>query len=85
MWLPSAQDQVPRRELFGATEQQIARWLGDGRTELLFQEVDVAPDGRFEHRHLLRPEGEFGVRFADIAVDSMPATAADYDRAHNGE
>ena len=72
-------------ELFGATEQQIARWLCDDRTQLLFQEVDVAPDGRFEHRHLLWPEGEFGVRFVDIGVDSMPATAADYDRAHNGE
>jgi hypothetical protein len=68
-------------ELFGATEQELAAWFGDARTELLYQEVDALPDGRFEHRHLLWPEGEFGIRFGDISVTATAATASDYTRA----
>jgi hypothetical protein len=52
-------------ELFGASESDVAGWLDDAKTEFLDDEVDVAPDNRFEHRFLLWPQGEFGVRFED--------------------
>ena len=57
-----------RVELVGACEGDLRRWLDDSRTEFLYDEVDVLDDGRFEHRHLLWPEGEFGVRFEDVVV-----------------
>jgi hypothetical protein len=45
-------------------------------TEIL-DEVDVAPDGFFEHRFLLFPAGEFGVRFKSMVTDLQPASASD--------
>jgi len=68
-------------ELIGASEHNLAAWLGNERTELLYQEVDAIPDGRFEHRHLLWPQGEFGIRFTDISVTATTVTPDDYDRA----
>jgi len=68
-------------ELFGTDEHQLATWLANDGTELLYQEVDALPDGRFEHRHLLWPQGEFGIRFHDIYVTATTATPDDYDDA----
>jgi hypothetical protein len=61
-------------ELFGASESDIAGWLDDAETELLYDEVDIAADNRFEHRLLLWPRGEFGVRFEDAVVVSAPSS-----------
>lgn len=49
-------------ELFGASESDVAGWLDDASTELLYDEVDIAADDRLEHRFLRLPRGEFGVR-----------------------
>jgi hypothetical protein len=68
-------------ELLGVSEYDLAAWLSNERTELLYQEVDALPDGPFEHRHLLWPKGEFGIRFKDIAVTATAVTSDDYDRA----
>jgi hypothetical protein len=61
-------------ELLGVSEQQLDSWFNDESTELLYDEVDVAGDGRFEHRVLLTPDGEFGVSFGSRAL-----TATDVD------
>jgi hypothetical protein len=68
-------------ELFGTDERRLAQWFADPRTEWLDHEVDALSDGRFEHRHLLWPNGEFGVRFAEISVTATPATPKDYQHA----
>jgi len=55
--------------------------LGDAQAEELttaYQEVDALPDGRFEHRHLLWPQGEFGIRFNGISVAVAAATSDEY-------
>jgi hypothetical protein len=57
-----------RVELVGTGEADLHRWLDDMDTEFLYDEVDLVDDGRFEHRHLLWPRGEFGVRFEDVGV-----------------
>ena len=62
-----------RVEIFGASERELADWLADAETQLLYDEIDVAGDGRFEHRFLLWPRGEFGVRFEDALVVSAAA------------
>jgi hypothetical protein len=70
-----------RVELFGASESDVAGWLDDAETELLYDEVDIAADNRFEHRFLLWPRGEFGVRFEDAVVVSAPSSWGTYDLA----
>lgn len=40
--------------------------LLDPRTEILQDEVDIASDGRFAHRVLLWPEGEYEVLFSGL-------------------
>jgi hypothetical protein len=67
-----------RVALTGTNEGELAAWLGNPQTELLYQEADVLGDGRLEHRHLLWPEGEFGVRFTTISVRVTPASSARY-------
>jgi hypothetical protein len=67
-------------ELRDADEGELAAWLDDPKTEFLFQEIDIDDGGRFEHRHLLWPIGEFGVRFSDATSISAPATAAAYEK-----
>jgi len=59
-------------ELVGADVAQLERWLENPETTFHYDEVDVVGEGRFEHRHLLRPAGEFGVRFSDIALIVAP-------------
>jgi hypothetical protein len=63
----------------GAGEQELEAWLGDSQTQLIVQEVDALLDGRFEHRHLLWPRGEFAIRFTSIEVATGPASAEEYE------
>jgi hypothetical protein len=65
-------------DVFGASESDVAGWLDDAETELLYDEVDIADENRFEHRSLLRPQGEFGVRFEDVVVVSASASSSTY-------
>jgi hypothetical protein len=65
-------------DVFGASESDVAGWLDDAETELLHTEVDIADDNRFEHRFLLWPQGEFGVRFEDVVVVSASASSSTY-------
>lgn len=51
------------------------RWLDEPDTVLLHDEVDIAHDGRYEHRHLLWPVREIGFRFDDVDVISAPVPA----------
>ncbi|MCP3099862.1 hypothetical protein LZ198_13385 [Myxococcus sp. K15C18031901] len=44
---------------------------------LLYAEVDIAEDGRFEHRVLCWPDSEFGVRFRSVEVTRRPASPED--------
>ncbi len=55
-------------ELLGASPDELRDWLDDPETEFLYDEIDVRDGGRFKHRYLLWPQGEFGVRFSDAAV-----------------
>ena len=57
-------------ELVGSDGDRLAVWLGDPETELLYDEIDAVADGRWEHRHLLWPAGEFAVRFAELDLVS---------------
>jgi len=65
-------------ELIGPDEQELAVWLGNPETQFLYDEAEVLPAGCFEHRHLLWPDGEFGVRFGAMAVAASPASAEHY-------
>lgn len=49
----------------------------DAGTELLYDELNVADDGRFEYRVLVSPAGEFAIRFAGVTIQTTPATASD--------
>ena len=46
-------------------------------SEIIYDEVDLSPDSRFEHRLLLYPEGELCVRFRRLRVERQPASATD--------
>jgi hypothetical protein len=64
--------------LIGATVDDLQLWCPspDGQvSEIIDDEIDIAPDGRFEHRMLLSPQGEFGVRFDALAIERRPASS----------
>lgn len=42
--------------------------LADARTEVIYHEVDAHAGGRFEHRLLLSPGGEFVLTFDRLAI-----------------
>jgi hypothetical protein len=65
-------------ELIGPDEQTLAAWFSNPETTFVYEEADALPDRRFEHRHLLEPDGEFGVRFGDIKLAFSPASPEDY-------
>lgn len=46
-----------------AIEGDPAALLNDPRTEVIYHELDVRDDGRFEHRLLLSPSGELVLGF----------------------
>jgi len=49
----------------------------DPGVELIQDEVDVLADGRYEHRILAWPAGEFGVRFRSLRVRREMASSSD--------
>ena len=51
--------------------------LTDAGVELIQDEVDVLADGRYEHRILAWPDGEFGVRFRSLRVRRETASSSD--------
>ena len=67
-------------ELAGADLHQLAAWLDEPETEMLYDEIDVIAQDRFEHRHLLWPNGEFGVRFDRAATISTPVGEEVYEQ-----
>jgi hypothetical protein len=61
-------------ELHGASADDLARWrLTERGVELIEDEVDLSPGGRYEHRLLVWPDGEFAIRFGAVRVTSEPA------------
>jgi len=61
--------------LNGTTEADLNRWwpVDELATEIIEEEVDIV-DALFEHRMLLWPEGEVGVRFRTLTVERVGAT-----------
>lgn len=64
--------------LSGMTEADLNRWwpVDALATEIIEEEVDIIDD-LFEHRMLLWPEGEVGVRFRTLTVERVGATPDD--------
>ncbi len=54
--------------------------LTDPKTQILYDEVDVQADGRFVHRVLLSPDGEYEVVFSTLVERREAATPADWSR-----
>jgi hypothetical protein len=52
------------------------RALAEAGIEVLYDEIDRADDGRYEHRLLLWPDGELAIRFSSLRTSSE-ITAAD--------
>lgn len=52
-----------------ATLKEIAC---DSESEALYDEIDVQPDGRFEHRVLFWPYREISISFTSLAVTRVP-------------
>lgn len=46
-------------------------------TQVLYDEVDVGEDGRFEHRMLLWPYGELLIRFSGFCLTRTPVSSRD--------
>ena len=42
--------------------------LADQDTEVIYHEVDLRDDGRFEHRLLLSPRGELAIAFESLGI-----------------
>lgn len=57
-------------ELFDVDLAQITTWLNDPETEFIFDELEKVDEDRFEHRHLMYPKGDFGVRFSTASATS---------------
>lgn len=60
------------------TLADIAR---DPRAEALYDEVDIASDGRFEHRWLWWPYRELDVRFGAFDFEAVPRPDREVERA----
>ncbi len=59
----------------GSTIETLS--LFDAETEIISDEVDVAAAGRFVHRVLLWPRGEYEVEFTSLTENREAATSAD--------
>lgn len=55
-------------KILGPPVDQLAHWLDNPKTVFLYDEIDLARPGIFEHRYLLWPEGEFGIRFREFEI-----------------
>lgn len=65
-------------QLVGATIDDIRGWrITEPGVELLYDEIDVADNGRYEHRILVWPDGEFGIRFKSLRLTRDPAPPSD--------
>jgi hypothetical protein len=63
-------------EMIGASEDDLRGWNLDGAgSEIICDEIDRV-SGHYEHRLLIWPRGEFGLRFSALAVESRPASAS---------
>lgn len=63
-------------ELLEADRAAVDGWLSATGAELLYDELEVLAQRRFEHRFLLGPDGQFGIRFSDVTVVSATAEAS---------
>jgi hypothetical protein len=64
--------------LVSTTESDLGRWWSaELPNEIVEDEVDWIGDHRYEHRMLLWPVGEVGVRFSTLVVGRQPATSSD--------
>jgi hypothetical protein len=68
-------------ELIGATVDDLRSWSLNTEGELLSDEVELSGAGRYEHRLLFDPLGEFAVRFDSVEVVTAPANPANRRRA----
>lgn len=59
----------------GATIDSLR--LKDAETEILYDEVDIEADGRFVHRVLLWPQGEYEVVFTALSERREEASPSD--------
>lgn len=73
-----------RAEPVQGTRAALLTTLGDAASEILYCELDVVGEGRFEHRMLLWPPrlGEIAIGFADASVElgSPGARGDDWDQ-----
>ncbi len=64
--------------LVGASSEDIGGWrLDEPGVELLYDEIDGADGGKYEHRILVSPDGEFGIRFSSVELTRQPAQPSD--------
>ena len=64
--------------LVGTAESDLGRWWNaELPNEIIEDEIDRVSDHRYEHRMLLWPDGEVGVRFSALLVGRRPATPSD--------
>ena len=65
-------------EMIDATPRGISALMGPPTAEVLYDEIDVTDDGRFEHDMRLWPDGELVVRFSNLTLarDDVPSRDA---------
>jgi hypothetical protein len=68
--------------IVGASLAELAAWVEERLTEVLYDELDINTGGGYEHRYLLWPHGEFAVRFSDAGVTVVPAPSEQYEGAN---
>jgi hypothetical protein len=66
--------------IVGASPTDVAGWMEDRLTEVLYDELDL-DDGTYQHRYLLWPQGEFAVHFADARIAVTPSSSEQYESA----
>ena len=64
-------------QVVGGPAELEALGLDSPDLEVLYDEVDAAPNGRHLHRVLLWPEGELWLHFDSVRVTRSPATPND--------
>jgi hypothetical protein len=54
---------------------QATQTLAEPGVEVVYDEIDRAGDGRYEHRVLFWPDGELTIRFRSLRISRDPAAA----------
>jgi hypothetical protein len=67
-------------ELRGSSVADLERLLSRG-SEVLFCEIGDSADGRWEHRWLLWPAGEFAFRFAEARINQRSIADREHGKA----